>query len=170
MARGALSLPAIKGGVVVCPESTPASPPLPESIEVVLGSHPLPDARSVAAGQRLLDGVRAMRPGEPALFLISGGASSLAIGPAPGITLDDKRKTARLLMSAGARIEELNAIRKHLSSIKGGQLGAACEGSPRVALVMGDVVGGDLSSIASGLTVPDPSTFEDCLAVVIGSR
>lgn len=128
-------------------------------------AHPLPDERSVQRGARALAVAREAAADDVLLVLISGGASSLLAGPADGITLADKRATVRQLLAAGAPIGELNAVRKHLSAIKGGLLAAATRA--RVcALLISDVVGDDPAVIASGPTVADPSTFGDALAVL----
>jgi glycerate 2-kinase len=138
---------------------------LPAWVTWIEASHPVPDARSVEAARSVLASVRAVPPGYGLLVLLSGGASSLMALPAPGITLEDKQAATRRLLAAGADIHALNAVRKHLSAVKGGQLAAAAP-APMLALVISDVVGDDLSVIGSGPTVPDPSTFADALEVV----
>jgi len=148
-------------GIVVgthCP--VPLSPPL----EWIQSSHPVPDHRSAEAGARALTVARATLPGELLVVLLSGGASSLLAGPRPGVSLEDKRETTRRLLLDGADIGELNVVRKHLSSLKGGQLAAAAPQT--LALVVSDVVSGELDVIASGPTVGDPSSFADALAVL----
>jgi hydroxypyruvate reductase len=137
----------------------------PSTVAWVESSHPVPDVRSVEAGSRALAGARTLPPGHGLLVLLSGGASALAVVPAAGITLGDKQAATRQLLGAGATIHELNAVRKHLSAVKGGQLAAAAAG-PVLALAISDVVGDDLSVIGSGPTVADPSTFADALEVV----
>ena len=153
----------VNGGLVVgthCPIALPAG------LEWRQASHPVPDARSVSAAEAALALAGALRPDEHLLVLISGGASALVALPRPEITLDDKRETTRILLRAGADITALNTVRKHLSSIKGGQLGVAAGGA--TALAVSDVVGDDLGVIASGPTVPDPTTFADALRVLQG--
>ena len=100
------------------------------------------------------------------LVLLSGGASALLPSPAEGVTLEDKARVTALLLRAGATIHELNAVRKHLSRIKGGGLAREAAPARVVTLVLSDVVGDDLSTIASGPTVPDPTTFSDALEVL----
>src|SRR5205823_14619426 len=102
---------------------------------------------------------------EMLLVLLSGGASAMMAVPADGITLDDKRHTTERLLKAGADIHALNTVRKHISAIKGGWL-AACTEGPSRTFAISDVVGDDLSVIASGPTVPDASTFDDALMVL----
>ena len=132
------------------------------AFSVITGAHPTPSAASEAAGRRALEFARSGRPDETLLVLLSGGASSLMAVPAAGVTLADKARTAELLMRGSASIAELNAVRKHLSAIKGGRL--ALESHARVStLAISDVVGDDLSVIGSGPTVGDPSTFADAL-------
>ncbi len=138
---------------------------LPPSTIWYDAGHPLPDGGSVAGAQRALDVARSSGERDLLLVLISGGGSSLMALPAPGIPLDAKQRTARILMEQGADIYELNTVRKHLSAIKGGQLALAATGSV-LTLAVSDVVGDDLSVIASGPTVADNSTFAGALDVL----
>jgi hydroxypyruvate reductase len=124
--------------------------------------HPLANAASVAAATRALDIARSGGETDLLVVLLSGGASAKLALPAAGITLADKQQTVRALLEGGADIHQLNTVRKHLSAIKGGQLGAATR-AQLMTLVVSDVVGDDLSMIASGPTVPDPTTFADAL-------
>ena len=129
------------------------------------GSHPFPDERSVAAGRAGLTLASRVGADETLVLLLSGGASALAAVPADGITLAEKRRAIELMMHAGADIHALNTVRKHLSAIKGGRLAAATR-APCTALVISDVIGDDLSVIASGPTVADASRFSDAVAIV----
>jgi hydroxypyruvate reductase len=138
---------------------------LPASTIWYDAGHPLPDEGSVAGAQRALDVARGCGERDLLLVLISGGGSSLMALPAAGIPLDAKQRTARILMEQGADIYELNTVRKHLSAIKGGQLALAARGAV-LTLAVSDVVGDDLSVIASGPTVPDDSTFASALEVL----
>ena len=138
---------------------------LPPRAEWCDSAHPVPDERSVKAARRALDVAAATGSNELLVVLLSGGASALMALPGEGITLEDKQQTVRQLLKGGATIDELNAVRKHLSAIKGGRLAAATEAHV-VTLAISDVVGDDLSVIGSGPTVPDPSTFVDALAVL----
>jgi glycerate 2-kinase len=135
-----------------------------QSIELH-GSHPLPDHRSEAAARAALDIARSAGEQDLVVLLVSGGTSSLLSLPAEGISLADKRRTSELLLNAGAAIHDLNAVRKHLSAIKGGQLAAASRGS-MLTLAISDVVGDDLATIGSGPTLPDETVFADALAVL----
>ncbi len=135
-------------------------------IEVVEAAHPVPDAAGEAAALRILERVENLGPDDLVLCLISGGGSALLAAPAPGLTLDDKRAINRALLKSGADIAEMNCVRKHLSAIKGGRLALAAAPARLVALVISDVPGDDLSIIASGPTVPDPSTSAEALAIL----
>jgi glycerate 2-kinase len=138
---------------------------LPAHVDWVEAGHPLPDDRSVEAGRRASAIADAVAESEHLLLLLSGGASAMLALPAPGITLDDKRFTITQLLRAGADIEALNTVRKHLSSLKGGQLAAASRG-PTTTLAVSDVIGDDLSVIGSGPGIPDPSTWADAALVL----
>jgi glycerate 2-kinase len=130
-------------------------------------SHPVPDERSVAAAVDVIALARDAHEGDLLVVLLSGGASSFVALPAAGLTLSDKQNTSKRLLEMGAEIHELNTVRKHLSSIKGGWLAAAHAGSV-ITLALSDVVGDDLSSIGSGPTVPDSTTFREALGVLDG--
>lgn len=137
-----------------------------DRIEVVEASHPVPDAAGEAAAARILALAGGLSVDDLALFLISGGGSALLALPAPGLTLADKQAVNRALLKSGAAIGEMNTVRKHLSAIKGGRLAAAAAPAAMVTLAISDVPGDDLSVIASGPTVPDPSTLAEARAVL----
>jgi glycerate 2-kinase len=151
----------VRGGLVVSP--VPALPPAP--LELVVGQHPQPGAGSEEAGRRALGIAQTTSGDAQLLILVSGGASSLLALPADGISLADKTATTGVLLRAGADIYALNTVRKHLSRIKGGRLAAACAAAS-YTLVLSDVVGDDLSVVASGPTVADSSTYADALKVL----
>ncbi len=134
------------------------------SITVTAAGHPLPDARGEAATRRIIGLVENSGAGG-ILCLISGGASSLLVCPRPPLGLEDKIRVTRLLLGCGADIEELNTVRKHLSAIKGGGL-LQHANSPMTALIISDVIGDDPSTIGSGPTTPDATTFADARAVL----
>jgi len=138
---------------------------LPDRTEWVTGGHPHPTQGSVSGGRGALEVARNATADDAVLVLLSGGGSALMALPADGITLDEKQQTAKLLMEHGGNIHELNTVRKHLSAIKGGQLAAASRAS-MLTFAISDVVGDDLSVIASGPTVPDASTFANALDVL----
>ena len=139
--------------------------PLPR-IEVIEASHPVPDAAGQEAASRILGLVAGLGPDDLVLCLISGGGSALLALPASGVTLADKQAVNRALLRSGAGIHDMNCVRKHLSAIKGGRLAAAAAPAPVVALAISDVPGDDPAVIASGPTVPDPSTLADARAVL----
>jgi glycerate 2-kinase len=135
-------------------------------IEVIEASHPVPDANSERGARQLLERVRELGPGDLVLALISGGGSALCAAPAAGLTLADKQAINRALLASGANISEMNCVRKHLSAIKGGRLAAAARPARVVTLAISDVPGDDPAVIASGPTVPDPTTFADARAII----
>jgi glycerate 2-kinase len=135
-------------------------------VDVAEAGHPVPDERGLAASARLLDLARDAREDDLVLFLVSGGGSALTPAPAPPITLAEKREVTRLLLASGATINELNAVRKHLSLFKGGQLARAAWPARVLTLALSDVIGDPLDVIASGPTAPDPTTFVDARAVL----
>ena len=137
-----------------------------DRVRVLTASHPVPDERGLEAAREVEALARGLGQNDLLLVLLSGGASALLPAPAEGLSLEDKQLTTRLLLRAGASIHELNAVRKHLSRLKGGGLAAAATPARVLTLVLSDVVGDDLSTIASGPTVPDPTTFADALDVL----
>ncbi|MGD8398730.1 MAG: glycerate kinase [Anaerolineae bacterium] len=135
-------------------------------VEVVEAGHPVPDEAGMTATRRMVELVRGAGARDLVLAVISGGGSALMTLPAPGLALDDLEKTTDLLLRSGATIVELNAVRKHLSAIKGGGLARLISRAQTAALVLSDVVGDPLDAIASGPLSPDPTTFEDAWSVV----
>ncbi len=128
--------------------------------------HPVPDARSEHAARAALDFVERGRPGELLLVLLSGGASSLLAAPAEGLALSDLAQTTRALLEGGAAIEELNAVRKHLSAVAGGRLALRAAARRIVVLALSDVLGDRLDVIGSGPFASDPTTYADALDAV----
>jgi len=137
-----------------------------ERIEIVEAAHPVPDAAGERAAQRMLELARGLTADDTALCLISGGGSALLVRPLDGLMLQDKQSLNRALLASGATISEMNCVRRHLSAIKGGRLAAACHPAKVITLLMSDVPGDDPIDIASGPTVPDPTTCADALAIV----
>jgi len=135
-------------------------------IEVIEAAHPVPDAAGQAGAARLLAAVRGLSADDLVIALISGGASALLSLPAPGLTLADKQAVSRALLHSGATITEMNAVRKHLSAIKGGRLAAAAAPARVVTLAISDVPGDDPAVIGSGPTVADPTTFAEARAIL----
>ncbi|MBI4888706.1 MAG: DUF4147 domain-containing protein [Acidobacteria bacterium] len=181
--RGAAAVDVVAAGKAAAAMLAACAAPAPVSLRHVVGIagarppglpprarwhttvHPLPDERSVAAGRDVLATAHAAGDRDLLVLLLSGGASALMAVPADGVTLADKQQASRQLLALGAEIHELNTVRKHLSAIKGGQLAAGHAGSV-LTLALSDVVGDDLSSIGSGPTVPDATTFDEALAVL----
>src|SRR5262249_36048072 len=141
------------------------APPVSDRFTRITGGHPIPTPGSEDGGRRALKLASSLGRDDRLLILLSGGASALMALPARGITLDDKQQTTETLLRAGADIHALNTVRKHLSAIKGGHLAASTVAACDV-LVISDVVGDDLSVIASGPTVPDASRFDDALGML----
>ncbi len=135
-------------------------------IRVLEAAHPVPDRAGAAAATQIVRLARAAGPDDLVLFLLSGGASALLSLPAPGLTLADKQAVTRALLAAGADIHEINAVRKHLSAVKGGRLAAAAAPARLATLAISDVVGDDPATIGSGPTVADPTTLAAARSVL----
>jgi len=140
--------------------------PGPECFETVFASHPEPDERGVEAARKVQEAVESLEEGDLLLALISGGASALLADPAPPIGLADLKTLTGDLLRSGADIGEINTVRKHVSVLKGGGLVRLAHPAPTIALLLSDVVGDEPSSIASGLTAPDPTTLKSTRRVL----
>ncbi|MGR8997762.1 MAG: glycerate kinase type-2 family protein, partial [Gammaproteobacteria bacterium] len=136
-----------------------------EHIEVIGASHPLPDDAGLNAALKCAERISRAQKDELVLVLVSGGGSALIPYPVDSITLQEKIAATDLLLACGATINQINCVRKHLSQLKGGGLARLAVPADLHALILSDVLGDDLSAIASGPTVPDPSTFDDAIAV-----
>ena len=154
----------ITGGVVNCKGGHPKT----QKIKIVIAGHPLPDQRGVGGVKEMLALKNRYSIGKNDLVicLISGGGSALMPHPVEGVSLGDKQKITQLLIASGAGIDKINVIRKHLSQVKGGRLGDFYSPAKVISLIISDVVGNDLATIASGPTTPDPSTFADAFNVL----
>jgi glycerate 2-kinase len=139
-------------------------------LSVIEAGHPLPDENGRMAARGILRVAKSAGEHDLVICLISGGGSALLCLPAPGISLDDKQKTVQALLSCGATIHQINAVRKHISGIKGGRLARAAYPATIVSLILSDVVGDDPEVIASGPTVPDTSTFQTCMEIIDAYR
>jgi len=137
-----------------------------QRVEVREAAHPVPDEQGIRATERIMELCRGAGPRDLVLCLISGGGSALLVCPARGIGLRDIQAVTSEMLSCGASIGEINAMRKHLSRVKGGQLARLCAPASVVTLILSDVVGDPLDVIASGPTVPDSSSFADCVEIV----
>jgi hydroxypyruvate reductase len=139
----------------------------PQRLEILEGRHPTPDETSLAAAERALELARAAGPEDMVLVLLSGGASALWAAPATGLEIAEKTALTRGLLKSGADIHEMNAVRRHLSRIKGGRLrAAAANAGTFITLAISDVPGDDPETIGSGPTVPDPTTLADACKVI----
>jgi len=137
-----------------------------ENIQTIEAGHPVPDKNGEIGSAKILEIAHAAKENDLCICLLSGGGSALLPLTVPGVSLADKQETTRVLLACGATIHEINTLRKHLSRIKGGQLAVAANPATMVSLILSDVVGDDLDVIASGPTVPDNSTFDDCFKIV----
>ena len=155
----------IEGGLVVVPRGTETRY-MTSRIKVQGATHPVPDNESIEAAKRLMELADRAEEDDLVLCLISGGGSSLMALPREGVSLSDKQKVIDLLLKSGATINEINAVRKHLSCFKGGQLAKRLYPATVVSLLLSDVVGDPLDVIASGPTAPDPTTFENAVSVL----
>lgn len=153
----------VHGGLVVAPASDESSSV--SRIKIAVAGHPIPDSRGLRAARKILHIARSLEADDLLIMLMSGGASSLLPLPADGLTLLDKQKTTGLLLRSGASISEINAVRKHLSAIKGGRLAQATRASV-LTLILSDVAGDDLGTIGSGPTAPDSTTFRDAIRII----
>ena len=167
MARGLAELlsPDFRAeGIVVAPTTASA---MPEGFREIVAGHPVPDKGSFAAGRAILDLLAATNQQTLVLFLLSGGGSALVELPLdPGVALEDMQALNRVLVTCGASIDEMNAVRKHLSAVKGGRLAVAAGAAMKITLGVTDVPEGQESALASGPTLPDPTTVSDACGVV----
>jgi len=167
-ARMALAIESLLGnkiaaGLIVVKDGHTA--PL-KNIEQVEASHPVPNQAGITGAQRILDMAHAADETTLVICLLSGGASALLVAPASDVTLQDKQEATRQLLNAGASITELNAVRKHLSMVKGGRLAQTVWPARLLTLIVSDVIGNQLDAIGSGPTAPDKSTFADAWGVI----
>ncbi len=153
----------ISGGLIVTPHGQTGSL---KRIRVLSAGHPIPDRKGLSAAEECIKQAVAAGKDDLVLVLLSGGASALLPAPVNGITLKNKQRVTELLLRSGAGISEINAVRKHLSRIKGGRLAAQIYPASSLTLILSDVLGNDISAIASGPTVPDPFLFSDAVAIL----
>jgi len=135
-------------------------------IRIHEAGHPVPDDAGMAGARAVLDHVTGLDAGDLVLVLISGGGSALTPAPVDGVTLAEKQSLTKALLACGADIREMNTLRKHISRLKGGQLARAAAPARVFTLILSDIVGDPLDAIASGPTVPDPTTYADALAIL----
>ena len=137
-----------------------------QRIAVLEGGHPVPDAAGLAGTRHIMQIVEAASENDTMFFVLTGGASALLVEPAPGLSFEDLQTANRLLVNGGARIDEINTLRKHLSAVTGGRLRQRARCASFCTLAISDVIGDAPAAIGSGPTVADPSTFQDCVAIV----
>jgi hydroxypyruvate reductase len=136
------------------------------SIDLIEASHPIPDKDGVQGTESIIELLKGTHEKDLVICLISGGGSSLLVAPCPGITLKEKQNLTDLLLKSGATIQEINAVRKHISRVKGGRLAQIAFPARIFSLIFSDVAGDELESIASGPTQPDTTTFSDCVNIL----
>jgi hydroxypyruvate reductase len=156
---------ALAGGLVIT-DSPDDSPVSTQRVETLAGDHPIPSERGIEATRRLLGAAEAADESTLILGVITGGGSALMAAPAGELSLADLQATTDALLASGATIDEINAVRKHCSAIKGGRLAAAAHPAEIRSLVISDVVGNDPATIASGPLVGDPTTYADAREVL----
>ncbi len=137
-----------------------------DKVRIIEAGHPVPDEAGFGGARRIVRILERTTEKDLIFFLISGGGSALLPYPSEGLTLEDKQKVTKILLDAGAGIHEINTLRKHLSRVKGGRLARLAYPSTLISLILSDVIGDDLDSIASGPSVPDPTTFGDCMDIL----
>jgi glycerate 2-kinase len=135
-------------------------------IAVLEGGHPVPDADGLAGTRQIMQTVETAAEHDTMFFVLTGGASALLVEPAPGLSFADLQAANRLLVNGGAQIDEINAVRKHLSGVTGGRLRQRARCASFCTLAISDVIGDSPAAIGSGPTVADPSTFQECIAIV----
>ena len=137
-----------------------------DQVEIIEARHPIPDSRGVTGTEKIIQLLKNTRQDDLVICLISGGGSALMVSPVGGVTLQDLQRLTGVLLASGATINEINVLRKHLDRVKGGQIARYSSPAKLICLILSDVVGDPLEVIASGPTVPDPSTFNDALSIL----
>ena len=155
--------PTLRGGIVIVKYGHSAAL---NKVRIVEAGHPVPDEAGINATREIIALLSHATKDDLILCLLSGGGSALLVCPAENLSLQDKQVMTRLLLASGAKIQEINAIRKHLSTIKGGRLAQLAYPATVVSLILSDVVGDPIESIASGPTAPDGTTFLDCWGTI----
>lgn len=156
----------ISSGIIITKYGHCTAPVAPRKIKVVEAAHPVPDENGLRGAQEIMELLARSDEKTLVLCLLSGGGSALCVAPADSLQLSEKQAVTELLLRAGATVDELNTVRKHLSRLKGGRLAELAAPSKVVSLVLSDVIGDRLDVIASGPTAPDPSTYQDALNIL----
>jgi len=156
----------IENGLVIVKDGyNDLSSPI-ENIEIVEAGHPIPDNRGAQATKRIIELLNHTRKDDLVICLISGGGSALMVSPVEGISLAELQDLTRELLASGATINEINALRKHLDQVKGGQIARYASPARLISLILSDVVGDPLDVIASGPTVPDSTTYDEAINIL----
>jgi len=137
-----------------------------ENITIICGDHPIPGEQSLSAANVVMNFLSETKDGDLVIFLISGGGSSLITLPADGLQLGDLQKVTNLMLNSSVSIQEINTIRKHIDRVKGGGLLKQALPAKVITLILSDVIGNNIDTVASGVSVPDTSTFNDCLSIL----
>lgn len=156
----------LQRGIVIVKEGYAGESSEIGPIRIYEAGHPLPDERGVAAAREIVRLLQQTRPEDLVICLVSGGGSALLVSPVEGVSLADLQRLTELLLASGATINEINTLRKHLENLKGGQLARLAAPARVATLILSDVVGDPLDVIASGPTVPDPTTYQDSLDIL----
>jgi len=167
VAAGDLVSDHLSGGAVLSKSLDPGIPDdYQEKIKLYQGGHPIPDQNSLNSTEEILSLFSSQTSNDLIIVLISGGGSALFTSPQTGISLKDLQQANKIFLERGLNIQEINTIRKHISQIKGGQLAGQLYPARTISVILSDVIGDPIDMIASGPTVPDPSTYDDALAVI----
>ncbi|MCK5794304.1 MAG: glycerate-2-kinase family protein, partial [Anaerolineales bacterium] len=165
VAAGDLVSDHLSGGAVLSKSTDPGIPDdYQEKIKLYQGDHPIPDQKSLKSTEEILSLFSSQTSNDLIIVLISGGGSALFTSPQTGISLKDLQQANKIFLERGLNIQEINTIRKHISQIKGGQLAGHLYPARTISVILSDVIGDPIDMIASGPTVPDPSTYDDALA------
>jgi len=149
-------------GILVVPPNQ-SVPKFNSQIKLLRASHPIPGTDGLVASKTISSSLRELGPGDLLICMISGGASAMLPSPPPGISLSDEQKLTKLMINSRATIHEINTVRRHMSTLKGGRLVEICKAGTIVSLIVSDVPGNNLPDIASGLTVEDPTTYKQAI-------
>jgi hydroxypyruvate reductase len=156
----------LTNGYVIVKEGYADNKDVADQVELIEAGHPVPDSRGVTGTEKIIQLLENTRQDDLVICLISGGGSALMVSPVKGVTLQDLQQLTGVLLASGATINEINVLRKHLDRVKGGQIARYASPAKLICLILSDVIGDPLDVIASGPTVPDPTTFNDALSIL----
>lgn len=158
--------PRLINGKVIVKEGYRTESDIPDRIQIIEAGHPIPDQRGVAGTHQIIELLGETTHDDLVICVISGGGSALMVSPGVGVNLNDLQSLTKELLASGATINEINTLRKHLDQVKGGQIARRAAPAKVACLILSDVVGDPLDVIASGPTVPDPTTYSDALSIL----